>query len=274
MRVTIRRESNSAVSALVWLSALVLSAPAVSSNAFGQSSPTELLGRSSMQVHCVQDSGEAFIEVAIQLSDRRLFLDGNFVSVLVDELTNRARARCGVQDFRGDLQISVLGAPGAGNLSGGKNLGQPFRITSNSFPNRLSADQQQQQAQMQAQQAAIARGNLRSSFTSQNRVQSWPTDATLVANPFAYKGQVVALPVDFERMMSENEAVFRGHANGQLIVSNVPTTKFRGAESLILAVLDRGLRTIRGATGEISVPDLQYVGSYICRQGGCSDFFN
>jgi len=269
-----------AITALGGTPTVVAAAPRGSDPTYpsAEGSPNGVLGRSKVDITCGRQEGQMLnmeIEVRIQLSDRQYFADSGFVTGLIGDLTNRMRAKCASQreDFYGGLRVAIPGDEGAGALgylSASKNGGQPWTVTGNGFVNALRREQEREQAQVQAQQAATARKSLRAYFASQNQVQAWPGSATVVANPFAYKGQVVAFPARFDRMLSENEALF----SGELIVTGVPTTQFRGGENLILAVMDRGIRTVKGAMGEASVPDLQYMGVYVCKLGGCADFWD
>lgn len=91
----------------------------------------------------------------------------------------------------------------------------------------------------------------------------------LRANPFPFKDKIVGLYTVFTQMISEKEAMF----GGDLVATGVPSTLFtRTGVEVFLAVKVQGLRPIKILGSEISVPYGSYVGSYLCKQAGCSDF--
>ena len=129
------------------------------------------------------------------------------------------------------------------------------------------------QAEIAAENARFAR---RSNFRSQFNVKDSTTSAALIANPFVFKDAVVTVHGMFVKMISESEALFGeadfGGISNAIVVSKVPPTQFRGGEQVILAVRVRGSRSLTNGNIANSTPDLEYVGSYTCRQNNCADF--
>lgn len=122
---------------------------------------------------------------------------------------------------------------------------------------RATADHRQREAALRASNV--------STFVARFGVKSFQTSSDIVANPFLFKGRVVGIHTEFVRMLSENEALF----SDNVIVSGVPSARFRGKEEVVLAVRVRGTMMYE----QTSTPDLQYVGDHACAQLGCFDFY-
>jgi len=116
----------------------------------------------------------------------------------------------------------------------------------------------------QAQQNALVKQALRTKVQFDLGYQSYVRTQELIANPFVYKGTVVALQTVFERMLSENDAVFT--LQGAIVVTGVPPTMFRGNEMVILAIKVLGAKD--------GVPYGEYVAVYKCAQYGCPEYFD
>jgi hypothetical protein len=130
----------------------------------------------------------------------------------------------------------------------------------------------QQQAQLRAQQEAAeieknrvaqAKMAIRAPFISENKPDTWASDAEVTANPFLYKGKVVGIRSRFTRMVSETDAIFT--FNNVIQITGVPSTRFRGSEDVVLAVKILGTKD--------TLPYGEYIGAYVCTQG-CSEFFD
>ncbi len=127
-----------------------------------------------------------------------------------------------------------------------------------------------------AHQAAQARTAEHERFSKEFGVQQWVSRAELIANPFVFKDQVVAVRANFIKMTDANEALFGENTcadklcGDTITLLKVPTTAFKGNETLVLAIKANGTREIKGST----IPNLEYVGSYICKQNRCSDILN
>jgi hypothetical protein len=99
--------------------------------------------------------------------------------------------------------------------------------------------------------------------------------AKLRANPSADKGLVIAVPVKFDRMASENVAIFRGGVmqgigdnspNAQIMISNIPTGQFSAGDTLVLAF------KILGMHPEYGLPHGEFVAAHHCTRPACLDF--
>lgn len=142
-------------------------------------------------------------------------------------------------------------------------------------------EQQRRLAEIRRQQAAqeeIARQQrneprrvLRVDFGKRTGVQDLVRMDELKANPFLYKGKTVAVLTSFQQMLSENEAVFMQYgfvATPGLYVSNVPSTRFRQNQQMVLAFKVIGIKK------ELALPHGEYVGEYFCKEQDCKEFFD
>jgi hypothetical protein len=106
-------------------------------------------------------------------------------------------------------------------------------------------------------------------LTSQYNIDGWVTQADLASNPFRFKGQVVAIPAEFVKMLSEHNALFRLptlFGDQWLSVSKPPVRELKGPEYLLLIIRVAGMTALsNGRGGSINVPQAEYVGSYRCR---------
>jgi uncharacterized protein YecT (DUF1311 family) len=138
---------------------------------------------------------------------------------------------------------------------------------------RLKEQEFARQRQAQINQIAQQKQALRTKVASDLGFQQFVYVRDVVANPFRFKGSVVAMQINFERMMSETEAVFE-FGDGRLLISGVPSTLFKGNEQAILAVRISGTRTVKTGVGEAILPAGEYVGAYKCTQFGCPEYFD
>jgi hypothetical protein len=99
--------------------------------------------------------------------------------------------------------------------------------------------------------------------------------AKLQANPSADKGLVIAVPVRFDKMVSENVAVFRGGVmqgigdnspNAQIVISNIPAGQFSAGDTLVLAF------KILGMHSEYGLHHGEFVAAHHCTRPACLDF--
>jgi hypothetical protein len=117
------------------------------------------------------------------------------------------------------------------------------------------------QERFHPEQAQVQKPSLRQKLLSQYGIDVWPSHRELVGNPFIFRGRVIGLSVAFGQMLSDKEAVFGGA--GDVVVARVPSTMFRGNESVILAARIIGSKSVRTATGgEINVPYLEFVNAW------------
>jgi hypothetical protein len=107
-------------------------------------------------------------------------------------------------------------------------------------------------------------------FASKFGVQKFSTLGQLIANPFLFRNQIVGVNLSFVRMISEDEALFASFGVNQIVVRNVPTTRFRGNESIVLAVRMIGTKRMGGG---VTLPFGSYIGFYECKSPDCSDFY-
>jgi hypothetical protein len=122
--------------------------------------------------------------------------------------------------------------------------------------------------------AANAKEALRKKVWADLKIEKWAREEELFSNPFVFKDVVVGVQSRFERMLSENEAVFGGRT--PIVVTGVPTTMFKGNEVLVLAFRVRGNKKINipslfGGGGEVAAPFGEYVGAYKCVQNSCME---
>jgi uncharacterized protein YecT (DUF1311 family) len=116
-------------------------------------------------------------------------------------------------------------------------------------------------AAMQQQNMANLRAKVFSEIGTQERVQA----DELAANPFRYKGRIVAVFTKFIQMNSENEAMFTNF--GDINVKGVPSSRFIGKwDEFLLAMRVTG----RNAAGAV---EGEYVGSYKCTLPTCGELF-
>jgi hypothetical protein len=121
---------------------------------------------------------------------------------------------------------------------------------------QLAREQTRQDAQGQVQKVT-----LRQKLILQYGIDTWASRRELVANPFSFRGRIIGVSVSFGQMLSDKEAIFS--SDGELVVTRVPSTMFRGNESVILAAKVVGTKSMRTATGsEITVPYLEFVSTW------------
>jgi hypothetical protein len=122
---------------------------------------------------------------------------------------------------------------------------------------KQAADEAERQKQAQIESRTSA-------FVKANRVQHFVTLQQLKANPFVFKGQVVALVVHFRQMESPSQAMFID-GFGFLHVSGVPAERFtRSGSQVLLAV------RVLGSDG--LSPTGAYVGSAFCEEVNCREY--
>lgn len=119
----------------------------------------------------------------------------------------------------------------------------------------------------------------KSSFSSRFGVEKWAGTTEISANPFQFKGQVVAVLGYFKKMISETEAVF-GNLNARVDAADLLTVPLRATDAVftqpnqgaLLAVQVRGMRTVKAAGGEVQVPDIVLVGLARCQESSCAEY--
>jgi hypothetical protein len=107
---------------------------------------------------------------------------------------------------------------------------------------------------------------LATEFADRYRVSKYLTEADIVANPFAYRGQVIAFKTRFIRMVSESEAHFALNGESSVRVTKVPAELFHGREVVELAVKMLGTTQERDSyRGESAIAYGEFVGAYLCK---------
>ncbi len=106
--------------------------------------------------------------------------------------------------------------------------------------------------------------NARRKIRSDLGIQKWIDPSQLMRNPYFYKGTVVGLVMQFDRMLSKNEAVFV-HNGDEVFVSGVPPMLFQDKEQTVLAGRVTGNKGLIDPSGNESlVPALDYVAAVKC----------
>lgn len=121
------------------------------------------------------------------------------------------------------------------------------------------AEDLQQQATKQRKQ------NFQQKFLSDYSLTGFSSTQVVKTNPFAIKGQKVAIVTTFNRMIGDGEAVFDG-----IVVRGVPNTMFRDPRWTILAIEVIGMEQVP-ALGNISAPIAKFLGAYLCNAHSCYD---
>ena len=102
-------------------------------------------------------------------------------------------------------------------------------------------------------------------------IQTWLDPSQLARNPYFFKGSVVGMVIQFDHMLSDNEAVFE-RPGAEIFVSGVSPNLFQNKELVVLAGRVTGNKGLVSPMGsEALLPALDYVGAYKCGNG-CDGF--
>jgi uncharacterized protein YecT (DUF1311 family) len=102
-------------------------------------------------------------------------------------------------------------------------------------------------------------------------IQTWVEPSQLTRNPYFFKGSLVGMVIQFDHMLSQNEAVFT-RPGAEIFVSGIPPTLFQNSERVVLAGRVTGNKGVISPLGsEVLLPALDYVGAYKC-DNVCKDF--
>jgi len=102
-------------------------------------------------------------------------------------------------------------------------------------------------------------------------IQTWVEPSQLMRNPYFFKGSLVGMVIQFDHMLSQNEAVFT-RPGAEIFVSGIPPTLFQNKERVVLAGRVTGNKGVISPLGsEVLLPALDYVGAYKC-DNVCKDF--
>jgi hypothetical protein len=135
-----------------------------------------------------------------------------------------------------------------------------------------AAQARQREAELEKKRRAVQEKQNRSAaFAKANGVKRIVTAKELAANPFIFKGQVVAVNCNFKQMRSATEGLF-AYGDTLIVVTGVPSARFtREGPRLLLAGRVQGNKEIKFPFGNALVPHLSYVGSASCDQVNCDN---
>jgi uncharacterized protein YecT (DUF1311 family) len=95
-------------------------------------------------------------------------------------------------------------------------------------------------------------------------IDTWVKPSQLGHNPYFFKDSLVGMVIQFDHMLSDNEALFMG-PGAQVFVSGVPPALFQSKEQVVLAGRVTGNKGLISPSGsETLLPALDYVGAYKC----------
>jgi len=97
-------------------------------------------------------------------------------------------------------------------------------------------------------------------------IQKWIEPSELARNPYFFTGQVVGMVIQFDRKISEDEAVF-AQADAQIFVAGVPHNKFAKRQMVVLVGRVTGNKGVIDPSGnEELIPALDYLGASNCEK--------
>jgi hypothetical protein len=146
----------------------------------------------------------------------------------------------------------------SGNEDGGKwTENRIARATIGQAQSEAASDDQS----VPEQRTQSQRVELRQKLFADYGIEVIASVSELAANAFAFRGLTIGVSVTFARMLSESEALFS--SDGDLIVARVPSTMFRGNESVLLAAKVVGLKSTKlSAGGETALPYVEFAGAW------------
>lgn len=130
----------------------------------------------------------------------------------------------------------------------------------------LEAEKQRLERKKQEKERAEVRRRY-DEFVRKYGVKEWPSPKEFFVNPFVYEGKIVAIELEFSKMLSATEGLFsrEEHAAtlGYIVVSNIPKGLFTSRKQVVLAGRVMGKKE--------GVPHLKFVGVHFCKDWSCSD---
>jgi len=115
----------------------------------------------------------------------------------------------------------------------------------------------------------IVRTNLpqaRKKLESDLGIQKWIEPSQLAQNPYYYKDQIVGMVIQFDRKISEDEAIF-AQSDAQIFVSGVPHNMFPNRQMVVLVGRVTGNKGVIDQSGsEQLMPALEYLGASNCEK--------
>jgi len=104
----------------------------------------------------------------------------------------------------------------------------------------------------------------RSVVKSDLGIQTWIEPSQLARNPYFFKDSVVGMVIQFDHMLTDDQAVFE-RSGAEVFVSGVSPALFQHKELLVLAGRVTGNKGLVSPVGsEELLPALDYVGAYKC----------
>jgi hypothetical protein len=102
-------------------------------------------------------------------------------------------------------------------------------------------------------------------------IQNWISASQLSINPYYFKGSVVGMVIQFDHMLSKDEAIFE-LPGAEIFVSGVSPNLFKDKERIVLAGRVMGNKGVISPMGrETLLPSLDYVAAYKCGEA-CDNF--
>ncbi len=102
-------------------------------------------------------------------------------------------------------------------------------------------------------------------------IQTWIDPSQLARNPYFFKGSVVGMIVQFDQMLSEDNAVFE-RSGAKIFVTGVSPMHFENRELVVLAGRVMGNKGLVSPMGsEVLLPEVSYLGAYKCNNA-CGGF--
>lgn len=97
----------------------------------------------------------------------------------------------------------------------------------------------------------------------------WVDWKRLKSNPFSYEGKILIFNAEFERMVTSTSGIF-----SDVIFSSVPQNAFTQPGKVMLAGKVLGVISTKNQFGgDISVPNIRYLGHITCRDSDCDGYF-
>lgn len=223
------------------------------------------------QPQALCDGREKSVSATIKEQYGPALVDGNSIRGLLTYLNGLSAPCVAPNKFVHVLVINT------GRINGVSTDGVNWTLEENGVGQALEVRRQQQlalakaQEQAQAEQRRIA--GAKAKALSDLGIQAVLEGAQLNANPFIFKNTVIGIFATFDHMISETEAVFDAGVGGALYVASVPPALFRGREYILLSGRVTGKHSVKSNIGtDLSLPALDYLGSYSCAQNACQGF--
>ena len=131
---------------------------------------------------------------------------------------------------------------------------------------RLEAERRNKEAQDRKAAARV----IFSRFAEQNHIAAWPALADIEANPFIYEGKTIGIRTSFMEMLSKDRGLFG--VQEPILVTEIPPGRFARRAEILLAGRVMGKENVKlPFLGDVLVPHLGFVDTYICIEAGCED---